>query len=495
MFANGALSLVAVLLFAIPSFAEVVEFFTDFTAGCKPASSYRENNSKASLAPYFSNFSYVDGGDSNLRYDANQNGFITLAAGTGQRASFQLTASSFLSSATCYDLTAGDLVYEAYYACDWNGGGAGGTHHGISINNNTMRLIFHPGYNNGAFRIEGNYGTCGNQNIGFTPSTSGIGNYTKMKLTIHRDEDANNYVFKIELGQSSSDGYTYSYTHTCPISTIDADGGIKSLGPFAYNNVNNCVTNLSLKAPFSDYAVGRAEQIAEIREGFVTRDEPVHWYKFDDSSTTTVKDYGSSPKDGTATNVNMTTISELNQVAEFSGSGSKVSVLDSEPINGPWTAEFFLNSAQMSSWQSLVQSGSYSLRWSQYGHLGTPGFTVSGVKDYFFTNPEGGAFDYDIPLNEWIHVAYVNDGDSMLLYIDGELVGKNTERLIPLPFTTIGANDSNGYFQGMIDYVALYDYALTPTQIWEHAYKTPEPATWALLILGAAGMLYFRKRK
>ena len=83
----------------------------------------------------------------------------------------------------------------------------------------------------------------------------------------------------------------------------------------------------------------------------------------------------------------------------------------------------------------------------------------------------------------------------MLLYIDGELVGKNTERLIPLPYTTIGANENSGYFQGMIDYVALYDYALSAEQIWRHAHPTPEPATWALLILGAAGMLYWRKRK
>ena len=483
----------AIVSIASFSYAEIVEFFSDFTAGCKPASSYRQNDEKDSLAPYFTNFAfYESSGDSNLRYGSSENGYITLAAGSGQRASFQLTASSFLSSATCFDLTAGDLVYEAYYACGWSGVGSNSNQHGIAINNNTMRLIYHPGYTNGAFRIEGSFGSCNNQDIGFTTNRA-AGDYTKMKLTIHRDETAGNYVFTTQLAPANNE-YSYSYTHTCPIATIDAAGGIKSIGPFAYNNNNNCVTNLRLLAPFADDAVNGAKSTAELRDMFIASDKPVHWYKFDDSSTTTVKDYGSSPKDGTATNVNMSTISELNQVAEFSADSSKVSVLDSAPINGPWTAEFFLNSAQMDSWQSLAQSGNYSLRWSQYGNAGIPGFTVSGVKDYVFLDPDGGAFDYEIPLNEWLHVTYVNDGESMLLYIDGELVGKNTERLIPLPYTTIGANGNSGYFQGMIDYVALYDYALSAEQIWNHAHPTPEPATWALLILGAAGMLYWRKR-
>ena len=505
MFANGALSFVAVLMFAVPSYAEVVEFFTDFTAGCKPATTYRQNDTAASLAPYFSNFSFVDeNGYSNLRYGENDDGFIILAAASGEHTSFQLTASSFLSSATCFDLTAGDLVYEAYYACGWTGVGTSSNQHGIAINGLTMRFIFHPGYSNGttidgAFRIEGSFGSCSNQNMGFIPER-GAGKYTKMKLTIHRDEANKNYVFTTEFAPAESDysDYAaYAYTHTCPIATIDAAGGIQSIGPFVYNNNNNNVTNLRLLAPFADDAVNGAKSTAELRDMFIASDKPNHWYKFDDSSTTTVKDYGSSPKDGSATNVNMSTISELNQVAEFSGSGSKVSVLDSPAIVGPWTAEFFLNAAQLSSSQSLLADGTYSLRLTQSDSL-TPGFTHYYVKDYKFTNPDGGAFDTSLlTTNEWLHITFVNDGESMLFYLNGELVGKNTEELIKLPYAYIGSGGTgtNDYFSGMIDYVALYDYALSAEQIWNHAHPTPEPATWALLILGAAGMLCWRKRK
>ncbi|MBQ6108736.1 MAG: hypothetical protein IJK97_11055, partial [Thermoguttaceae bacterium] len=124
----------ATLGFASSASAATVEFFNDFTAGHKSATSFREDNTKASLAPYFYNFAYFDGGGSNLRYGTGDDGYIELAAASGQAVSFQITANSILSTASCFDLTAGDLVYEAYYACDWTGTGAGGYHHGTNIN-------------------------------------------------------------------------------------------------------------------------------------------------------------------------------------------------------------------------------------------------------------------------------------------------------------------------------------------------------------------------
>lgn len=492
----------AAFCFAVSASAGTVTFFTDFTAGSKPASSYRENNAKSSLAPYFPNFMYWEsGGDSNLRYGANEDGYITLAVGSGQTASFQITASSMLPGATCFDLTSGDLVYEAYYDCGWTGTGAGGYHHGTSINGNTMRMIYHPGYTNGAFRIEGSFGTCSNQNIGYTVPQSVMDQYNMMKVTIHRNEDAGNYEFKIQMGLATNPEtgepgtYTYTYTHNCPIATIDAAGGIQSIGPYGYNNVNNLVTNLRLEAPFSDKATDLNNFVNEKRDYFITEDKPVHLYKLGDGSTTTVTDYGSNPQDGTASNVNRDVISNLNPVAEFIGGGSQITVAGAETINGPWTAEFLLNPSDMSSWQALMSGGSYSLRWSQYGALGKPGFTVSGVKDYVFTDLDGNPFSTEIPLNQWHHVAYVNDGEgSMLFYLDGELLGINTERTIPLAYNTIGTV-GGGYFKGMMDYVGLYDYALSAEQIWNHANPVPEPATWAMLLFGAAGVLCLRKRR
>ncbi|MBR0190748.1 MAG: LamG domain-containing protein [Thermoguttaceae bacterium] len=492
----GALAMLLAFCFAASASAEVVSFFNDFTAGHKSATSFREDNTKASLAPYFYNFAYFDGGGSNLRYGTGDDGYIELAAAYGQSVTFQITANSILSTAKCFDLTAGDLVYEAYYACDWTGTGAGGYHHGTNINNNQMRLLYHPGYTNGAFRIEGQYGTCSNQNIGFTPPVA-ADKYTMMKVTVHRDEDAGNYVFKTEFGLATDPetggqgSYTYSYTHTCPIATIDADGGIKSIGPYAYHNANNRVTNIKLNAPFGGKALETVTDINNARDYFIETDKPVHWYKFDGPETQIVKDYGSNPKDGTSENVNMSSIHDLNPIGEFSGSASKVTISNAETIVGPWTAEFLLNSARITSWLSLLTGGNYSLRLGQYSGL-VPGYTHFGVKDYNFLALDGSAYDTPISQNEWHHVTYVNDGENMLFYLDGSLVGTSNEELIPLTFNNIG---SGGEFAGAIDYVALYDYALNPTQIWNHANPVPEPAAWAMLLFGAAGLLCLSKRK
>ena len=312
-----------------------------------------------------------------------------------------------------------------------------------------------------------------------------------MKLTVHRDEDAGNYVFKTAFGLAEQGTYSYSYTHTCPIATIDADGGIKSIGPYAFNNVNNRVTNIRLEAPFGGEALEIAQHINEKRDYFIESDKPVHWYKFDGPETQIVKDYGSNPKDGTSENVNMSSIHDLNPIGEFSGSASKVTISNAETIVGPWTAEFLLNSARITSWLSLLSGGNYSLRLGQYSGL-VPGYTHFGVKDYNFLALDGSAYDTPISQNEWHHVTYVNDGENMLFYLDGSLVGTSNEELIPLTFNNIG---SGGEFAGAIDYVALYDYALNPTQIWNHANPVPEPAAWAMLLFGAAGLLCLRKRK
>ena len=99
IFTLGMFVWLATLGFASSASAATVEFFNDFTAGHKSATSFQEDNTKASLAPYFYNFAYFDGGGSNLRYGTGDDGYIELAAASGQAVSFQITANSILSTA------------------------------------------------------------------------------------------------------------------------------------------------------------------------------------------------------------------------------------------------------------------------------------------------------------------------------------------------------------------------------------------------------------
>ena len=500
------------LSFVVTTYAEVVTYYNTFNVG-KKEGQYRVDDGSAvygtSLAPFYSNLRYYESGDSNLRFNLGE-GYIKMANGSGKFGTLQMDASNFLSSATNYDLTLGDLVYECYNACSWNGAGAGGAHNGISINNNQMRFIYHPGYTNGAFRIEGDFGSCTNQNIGFTPGHNNDTDFTMMKLTIHRDDDAGNYIFTTEFGQATrtsdgwdTTGYTYSYVHTCPIATIDAAGGIKSIGPYGNHNNDACVTNLRLDAPFPDAAVAEANTYTAAQQYVISNDQPTHWYKFDDSSTNVIKDYGSSPVDVTARNIDMSAISDLRQVADVSGNYSQVDLTGTNNISGDWTAEFYINPSNITNRQALTSGSNGSLRWIM--NSGKPGFTKWGAYDAEFKGPDGvSAFSYDLSqiLDEWIHVAYVRQDSDLFFYIDGELVGKNASNqpAIDLPLDrTIGSNGTGELFSGMIDDIAFYSYALTAEQIMAHAFPTlpdaavPEPSTWALLVLGVV-VLFLRKR-
>ena len=76
--------------------------------------------------------------------------------------------------------------------------------------------------------------------------------------------------------------------------------------------------------------------------------------------------------------------------------------------------------------------------------------------------------------------------------------------LLLLPLALILSGCDGEAFAGMIDDIAFYSYALTAEQLKAHAFPSlpvpsgdgvPEPSTWALMLLGAAGLLYWRKRK
>ena len=500
----SSLLFLAVVSFAVAAYADVVTYFNDFSVPKKGNHAQYRVNNPSNLSPYYSNLRYTESsGANNIRFD--EKGYIKIANGSGW-ASLQMDASKFCPTATAFDLTAGDLVYECWYSCDWNGTGVGNFHQGIGINNYDVRFLYHPGYSygamQGAFRIEGAFGGNSNQSIGFVPPIGSDSNFTMMKLTIHRDDAAGNYVFTTEFGLANSGDhpgeYTYSHTFTSPIATIDAAGGIKSIGPFGNNENDANVTHLRLEAPFSHEAFAEANNYEAARSYTIAADKPVHWYKFNDPSTNVIKDYGSNPVDGTARNVDMNAISNLHHVGDFSGDFSKVDLAGTQNISGDWTAEFYLNPTNVTGRQALVSGSNGSLRWIM--NSGVPGFTQWGVYDQVFKGPDGVSdFSYNMSdlLNDWIHVAFVRDDNSMLFYIDGELAGRYDGRSIDLPISNeIGSNGNGEAFAGIIDQIAFYNYAFTPEQVWAHANPSvPEPSTWALLILGAAGLLYWRKRK
>ena len=96
---------------------------------------------------------------------------------------------------------------------------------------------------------------------------------------------------------------------------------------------------------------------------------------------------------------------------------------------------------------------------------------------------------------EWHYLAAVMEAGSMKLYIDG-LLDPNTAAdattiggALDVAVGRYGRDLASRYFSGMLDEVALYNRALSATEIMDHFVGIPEPCTLGLLALGLAGLL------
>jgi hypothetical protein len=77
------------------------------------------------------------------------------------------------------------------------------------------------------------------------------------------------------------------------------------------------------------------------------------------------------------------------------------------------------------------------------------------------------------PPDQWIHLGATWDGETMALYVDGELAGTQSvpELLVDDHPVLIGADYDNppdgyvGHFMGAIDDVRIYDRVLDPVEL------------------------------
>jgi hypothetical protein len=119
---------------------------------------------------------------------------------------------------------------------------------------------------------------------------------------------------------------------------------------------------------------------------------------------------------------------------------------------------------------------------------GTLAFMVYGSGNYQFnfssTNTSTSVND-----GNWHHIAAVRSGSNGYLYVDGMFVGSASGPLASLdPTFTVGIGadlrDSTSYFDGMMCNIVIYNHALSPARIADHAVVGVLGAPLTLSIVG-----------
>ena len=142
-------------------------------------------------------------------------------------------------------------------------------------------------------------------------------------------------------------------------------------------------------------------------------------------------------------------------------SGSTYISLTADDVAPPWTAEFWVNRQNTPAVAAaLLDSPQTSLRLEQTGAARRVGVTRYGVTDI--------AFNFSVPVNTWTHLTFVGEISGTSVYSNGVKVGF-TSLVIAMPMQSLGARStSTEGVRGTLDEVALYQRALTPSEIITH---------------------------
>jgi hypothetical protein len=205
---------------------------------------------------------------------------------------------------------------------------------------------------------------------------------------------------------------------------------------------------------------------------------PLHWYKFNETAGTDCLDSGSGALKGVYNGVTLAVegFFGAGTGAQFTRpNGTRVEFAGATDLSAPYTAEYiaktFLALPALQQGQAMHDGDISGLRLAGYSALSEIGFVLYGVADYRFT-PEAGLTLNDLiaPQNEWLHLAFRNNGTLMQVFVNGKLMGSQTN-LVPLGRLRIGsrATGTTSAFDGVLDEAVVFDRALTDGDIIRHA--------------------------
>ena len=227
----------------------------------------------------------------------------------------------------------------------------------------------------------------------------------------------------------------------------------------------------------------------------VLADNPIAYYRFEETAGTTAKDSTANANDGTYTNgvlINQASTPNLGRAARFDGIDDYVSTPRTVSTN--FTLELWINTTAPSLFGSNAYEGN-GLLWSDVGGAAND-FVMAMLNNglSFFTGNPDISVTSAVAINDgrWHHlVATRTQGANVEIFVDGVSRGTTTTNNSPLdgnPSIMIGGNvlDSR-YFSGLIDEVAYYPTVLSAARIRAHfeaglsVAAVPTLSQWALV--------------
>lgn len=245
----------------------------------------------------------------------------------------------------------------------------------------------------------------------------------------------------------------------------------------------------------------------------VLADNPVAYYRFEETSGTTANDTTANTNNGTYQNgvlINQPGAAQLGKAARFDGIDDHV--VTQRTVSGNFTLELWINTSASSPGGSHAFEGN-GLLWSDVGGGGND-FVMAVLNDRlsFFTGNPDTTVTAATAINDgrWHHlVATRTQGGNAEIFVDGISQGTTTTNnnlLDANPQIMIGANTLDSrYFNGLIDEVAYYPTVLGIDRIKAHylagssVTAVPTLNEWALIglmaILSLFGVYTLRRHR
>ncbi|MBW8781514.1 MAG: alginate lyase family protein [Verrucomicrobia bacterium] len=193
--------------------------------------------------------------------------------------------------------------------------------------------------------------------------------------------------------------------------------------------------------------------------------------KFDETSGTSAADATGNGWTGTLVNAPTWASGKIGNAVSLASASSQYLTLPSGVVSdlSDFTIATWVYLNSTSTWARIFDFGSGTERYMylcpQAGSTGKVRFAITNSGNYGETGIDG---DASLPTGQWVHVAVTLNGSTGSLYVNGRLVGQNTNmyfsplRIGSTTLNYIGKSQwSDPYLNGLVDDFRIYRGALT----------------------------------